>query len=383
MLPILLRLFLCAHYDGGRLTRLQVQMKHLAADQHSRHWPVFLAGLVMVFVFWGLTPITGAIFNADVMTRNILTDVVPCSQIVPLSEQLSRLDGNVFNEAYSIPWRNMSLPPFTTRDSAFLSFNFSQDMSAVDPGNGTLTAPTTRYFTNITCTAGSLTDSSGCVSSGDPHTDTLSSPHYVVENGQGCKVPIPVYTTQLNSNTTTLDYGSLMDANGTYLGCPCNQSSSNMFYINLQPPVTGDAPPKPTRSVYIIGEPASSAVAVLPTFSPSANYMNEISSAATNLFCSSSYWEQKVNATVSIREQSVVGMVALEDPTPLSPALFNTTNFEYALNVGPISFDIPMIDNRFVLPTTKPVPFEKTVHNPSNMTPGYSVLLMLISSIRL
>ena len=138
----------------------------------------------MVLIFWALTPVASAIFNISIVPVNVSVNVTTNAQFTTPLQQENKLNGNVLNAAYAGLWLNASLPGFVTNDAAFMPFSIPHFLEESNLDNQTLTAPTTRFFTNLSCIPASVTTSEGCSPA------YVDDSFYYVENGRGCKVPI-------------------------------------------------------------------------------------------------------------------------------------------------------------------------------------------------
>lgn len=140
----------------------------------QKHWPVFIAGFVMMLVFWVITPLQGAILGrqAVVLTKSAAMSINP--GLMPVGEQAAALDASILNAAYVITWYERYLADYTTTEYALLPF------SPVDPDtlgtNETWTFNTTRFKTDLDCWPATYIENIATVGGGQ----------YEFNNSQGC-----------------------------------------------------------------------------------------------------------------------------------------------------------------------------------------------------
>ena len=263
----------------------------------------------MVLVFWALTPVAAALFNTTFSQQTLPITVANTARPVSSDETQGVLNGNIFNAAYAAKWLNTSLPGFVTPDAAYFPFTATQPLRDRNGSRSTVTAPTTRVFTNLTCTLPTITDSSGC-------SDAFVDPSfYYLDNGRGCKVPVYAYTADTNLTNTVLEYQSWHSSEWSDMGldqagCSCTAEFNSTFMAHLQPP-HADTP------------------------NSRLNDSSQVAAISTDLFCTTGYWQHLVNLTVEIEGQAVIAYDSLQEPVAMDAQLFNTTYFEYIMATGP------------------------------------------------
>ena len=254
-------------------------------DKSCRHWAVFLAGTIMILIFWVVTPLQSAIFNTGTVTRLLPT------ALVPLESQSARLNVNFLNTAYGISWLGQQLPRFTTADFALLPFQPVVKSSKGSPAESWSTSAEI-YSTSLNCT---------------PADVKIEPKGYTFSNGRGCSV------SQMVLATTTFNTQYMV----SYIG----YHSNAVLDWSLQ---------NPNCSL----EHSNNFLAVWA--SRDSLVQPGIYSNLTALFCRPSYRIQEVLVKVNASD----GMVATTDLAAPKESgknvsnLFNTTHFEYILGVG-------------------------------------------------
>ncbi|KAI4595014.1 hypothetical protein KJ359_007265 [Pestalotiopsis sp. 9143b] len=141
------------------------------------HWSVFYAGLMMMAIFWVLTPLQSAIFgtgSAQLTQPAVLTS---SGGLIPVMEQASLLDASVLNGAFATVWLNQTYPKSLTADSATLPIQAIQIPESAS--NTIWTGWTWQLTTELTCWP--AIQRNGTIYEG------LDGP--ILDNGQGCTAP--------------------------------------------------------------------------------------------------------------------------------------------------------------------------------------------------
>ena len=238
----------------------------------------------MMAVFWAVTPLVSAIFNATRITHTANSVAHTSAALTPVANQASALTSGFMMTAYGVLWLGQELPGYTTNDSALLPFvvDSKEDSSLLDEA---WTSTTTMYSTTLTCKPAIMENTT----SGSSYSD-----------GHGCVIAPTSLPSGQGTNLTTLYIGYYMNQFIDYslsgMGCS-SERSSHLFLAFWGETING-------------------------VFTP------------TTLFCEPAYWATKVNATVSAQNMTVSSIVPLETPTPLSNDLFNRSNFELAIGTG-------------------------------------------------
>ncbi|GME41871.1 hypothetical protein BKCO1_34000120 [Neofusicoccum parvum] len=225
-----------------------------------------------------------------------------------LTEQKAGITATYAQSAYNIAWLNETLPAFMTRDYMIAPFGPEQDLPDTKDSE-TWTAPTKMYSVDISCIQPPKVNNSGIISY---HTED-------------CNVNHPAYSSDTGKNFTTI-YMGYSNEDGFadwYLSTSCGPNATHKFLVQWTQ----------KDGTY---EPAS------PYDSPVAPIKNE-----TALYCEPTYYQQTVNATVSIPGRSPVKYVATGPKEPLPGNMFNTTSLEWGMNSGQQQFktrgDYPII----------------------------------------
>ncbi|KAK0130121.1 hypothetical protein ONS96_000649 [Cadophora gregata f. sp. sojae] len=259
-----------------------------------RHWSVFLAGTIMLVVFWAITPLQSAIFNTGVVTRSKHIDMGTTATLVSLDRQAHVLNANFLNVAYAISWLGQKLPGFTTANYTVLPFGPTTLVQRSLPSE-TWTAARDAFGTSISCS---------------PAIVEVEKLGYTFRNGKGCSV------SQINLPVSH-DFGSHMINYIGYFSNPhvdwslqnpnCTAEFSNNFL-----------------ALYASGK---------------SHVQGGIYSNITALFCETSYSSHSVTVTVNASDNTIVHQKLAYQSRSSSGAqsiqgILNTTAFEYVLATG-------------------------------------------------
>lgn len=148
-----------------------------------RHWPVFIAGLVMMLMFWTITPLQGAIFGkqAVVLTKSAAMSIR--SGFIPVDEQAAAFDVSILNAAYGVTWYDQDLPQFTTSEYAILPFSPAENSTL--GANETWTFNTTKFATHLDYWPETY----------EENIKNAGNGQYLFDNGQGCRQNISLNDT--------------------------------------------------------------------------------------------------------------------------------------------------------------------------------------------
>ncbi|CZR69554.1 uncharacterized protein PAC_19454 [Phialocephala subalpina] len=255
-----------------------------------KHWSVFLAGTIMLTVFWAITPLQSAIFNAATITRSISTKMVTSARLISMNQQITGLNANFLNTAYAISWLGQVLPAFTTANYAVLPFQPTPERQSIS----SLEAWTTdadAFSTTLSCT---------------PAHVNLTGLGYTFSNGKGCVVP------QINL-ADTYSTGKYMV---NYIGY-FNNAQNDWFLQN--PNCSAEF----SNNFLALWASNSSWTGV-------GTYSN-----LTALFCETSYSSTRYSVTVNASNSAIVtGYEISSKGDSTIGDLFNTTAFEYILSTG-------------------------------------------------
>ncbi|CZS94144.1 uncharacterized protein RAG0_04191 [Rhynchosporium agropyri] len=263
----------------------------------KKHWGVFYAGLIMIMVFWIITPLQSAIFNTETVSRHRTVDIVTSATLKPLAQQFTAMNANFMNRAYGIAWLNQVLPPFTTPEYAVMPFEPSQQSSRLS-ANELWTTTAIAFHTNLTCFPAQVVQEK-----------TFS---YTFSNGKGCVVPqIALVDTQGVSNymMSYIGYHSSPQSGWALKNPNCSAKFSNNFLA-----VWASAASRFDHGVY---------------------------KNMTAIFCETSYTSQQMHVSVNASSNAVTwGNPVGDNVTALAVEdVFNTTNFEILIGTGVMASD--------------------------------------------
>ena len=249
-------------------------------------------------IFWAITPLQSGIFPTVQQTISRPAAVHSIYPLLPVEEHASKLDLGFVSSAYGITWLEGPLPEFTTREYALEPFYLDSEPTA-STGNDTWTLPTMSYTTELDCTTA--------------HVSVGRDGRYVYANDKGCSVTgIGFQGPQLGGHL--FQYVGYQDGAQTdYALSITGNCSKASFHDFLAVWAAEDMGPS----------------GKLETLEPTA------------LFCETRYYSQSVNASVSSSNLSVIRTTPTGPKLILPEDQFNSTTFEYFLNVGvsPLSDD--------------------------------------------
>ena len=246
----------------------------------------------MVIVAWLVTPLQNGIFveNAITLRRqqrfNITSTASGLTKVPPIS-------GEVLNIAYSSVWLGQPLPPFTTAKVAIAPF------AALDPPKldhssaSNLTANTIGYSVDLVCHK--------------PAKISLSETTVTFDDGNGCVAQdmITYPDTEDSQKYAAYYFGYADDPrvdNSLQLG-GCGESALHKSLVIWKR--TSRLPP---------------------------DFSNPDDAVA--LFCTPSFFQQQVQATVSALDGSIVGLNPISLPEKVPVPRFNQSEFELLINAG-------------------------------------------------
>ena len=235
-------------------------------------------------IFWLITPLLGAVFTENRVTRSVDSTASTIADLVPSTTSGTRLDAGIITDAYGITWLGQDFPDFVMADGAIAPFELKSGDRSRD-SRLTWTATTSLYTTELICTPAKT--------GGNPDTG------HAFDNGRGCRTePIAI---------------------------PSGSDKYFAFYIGY----FND--PQVVWSLAYLGCPRSASHSFLAIWAASENstYTN-----ITALFCEPRYAVQRVKATVMAANNTLVKSVPVGPPVALPKALFNTTEFEYLIGAG-------------------------------------------------
>ncbi|KAG8529855.1 uncharacterized protein KY384_005336 [Bacidia gigantensis] len=247
----------------------------------KRHWTVACSGLTLMTLFWAVTPLVSAVFATASIKSGRTAAVTTSSALPPVEDQASQLTNRFLSSAYKHVWFDEPIPPFTTREAAFLPFDLHKPAASLYE-NATWTAKTSKYSTSLICKPPKISNDS-------------EIPKF--DNGEGCVVETqPAAYEGLTALYIGYWTSKFTDFSLSGMGCPSPDNKHVFFGI--------------------------------------WNMNLDGHDNATTLFCKANYTIQDVDLTVLRKNSSVLSVAPLGDPRPLPEDVFNGTNFEYILNAN-------------------------------------------------
>ncbi|KAH8908325.1 hypothetical protein BR93DRAFT_976515 [Coniochaeta sp. PMI_546] len=255
-----------------------------------KHWQVFLAGTIMMIVFWAVTPLQSAIFGLQTVVVTKTVSMADTARFATLGQQLDVLDASVLQDAYAMTWLGQPLPGFTTSDHAFVPFEPVAQGSDVLPEE-TWTTTATALSTDLDCWPAVV-------------TDTAITGTFGFDNGRGCSAELALNIRPVSGNGTNIKYtiiyvGYHEEAHlDWFLENPnCSQAASHQFL---------------------------------------AIWTSTRSTNLTALFCEPSYQKQTVSVRMSAQDRrpQETSILPVGEAVAVAPEEFNTTAFEYLLGTG-------------------------------------------------
>lgn len=255
-----------------------------------RHWPVFSASLAVVIIYWGLTPLQSSMFATKTIEKNIVVATARSTSYLTLQEQESSLTAEYAQSVYNIAWLNETLPPFMSQQGILAPFGILGTVGKVESAE-TWTASTRFYSVDLQCERdnGSLSSSNGC--------------HYSPQN---MVLPSKIKDDEYYSLYVGYWYEETMDS---YLLGSCPDDANQTLLVRW------------SRGQQRQADMASNDIAT-------------IAQEDTTLWCTSTYYQQEVEATVSLPALNVLEIVPTGPKMALPVDLFNVTDFEWGLSQG-------------------------------------------------
>ncbi|KAJ9659540.1 hypothetical protein H2201_007289 [Coniosporium apollinis] len=255
-----------------------------------RHWPVFSASTAMILVFWGVTPFQAGIFATDPVIRSFPVPMSRATRHLTLEQQETALTSTYVQSAFNIAWLNETLPPYMSRDYVLEPFGPSAEANRME-NSETWTAATRLFSVDVACERAEETE--------DVYITSRGCEYFKPDppRGEGENVT-------LANEWSTLYIGYHNDDGYAdyYLSQDCPLSMSHVFLVRW---VHRDWNSSTTEGV---GE--------------------------TALWCEPTYYQQEVNATVSLPLKSIREIIPLGPKLPVPADVFNATEFEWAMSSG-------------------------------------------------
>ncbi|KAF2125447.1 hypothetical protein P153DRAFT_425843 [Dothidotthia symphoricarpi CBS 119687] len=274
----------------------------------DRHWPVFWASFAVLLVTWGIVPTQAGIFSTKIITRTTTLPFARSTSFVPASKQTSTLPLTYAQSTYAIATLNETLTQYMARNYTLAPFQPASKGLNDMPSYGNWTAPTTMYSVQLYCQVASQGSSlyggfyanstNGCAFSmaltGNltKGANNANDPE-VLENKEYTAMYVGYWNT-LGFADYSLDYA-------------CPAESNHTFYAAFQ------------RNKARVEDPPNNVTAI---------------------FCWPTYYQQRVNATVSAVGLNVLDVNPVGEKQPLQDGLFNTTWFESLMSSGSLSSEV-------------------------------------------
>lgn len=277
--------------------RASYEYADLLANKHS-HWTVFLAGTIMVLIFWLITPLQSAVIGVGLIDMEAASNFSLPSQLISPSDQAAALDQSVLNTAFALTWLNQSYPAYTTKDYALLPSKAAND-SQRGSSAGNWTIPTTKLSTDLHCWPATIKE--------DLPTGLGT---YNFDNGRGCNISSVDTINSIKGDRPYrilyIGYHNSAWADYSLQGPHCSNDSSHQFLAIWSRFISADE--------------------------------EDVVAA----FCETSYTKQNVSITVSASDFSPIEDTskALGPKEPLDQTEFNSTAFEYLLGSGVSAVDM-------------------------------------------
>lgn len=264
-----------------------------------RHWSVVISSSALVLVGMGLTPLQAAMFATETVTKSSVQPMQLSSQRLSIADQAAQVTANYTYSVSNIIWLDERLPQFMSREAAFTPFRPAENGTI--HMNETWSATTTSFGVDVHCEAAKL-------------NSTTKWPTW--DSSQGCQVSTPfgpdgtdiIGTIDDSDGSEVKEFQPFFAGNQNhdgladyYLSPYCPESASNVFMVAMA---------KNRRSE------------------------NDAPGPVTRLFCETAYYEQTVATTVRQDDRSIVHTGDSSPKTPLPAGTFNTSLFEWQINMA-------------------------------------------------
>ncbi|PIA92301.1 hypothetical protein CB0940_09459 [Cercospora beticola] len=264
-------------------------------------WNVFVGSLVIIAVIWGLTPIQSGIFAVRTITMHESVPGVYSTAYIPLSQQ-GNTSSIYAQSVYNIAWLNETLPPFMTKDYVLSPFKAISG-SKHEGVNTTFTGLTTAYSVDLSCEEATFWNNSG---------------GYYYNSTGGCSMQAPTFR-PFGGNDTNRPFDTL------YAGYQ-NREGFAQYYLE------GYCDERFFHLFFVRWSKVTQAYIQTPMNTGSMEPFQAEND--TSLFCQASYYQQQVNATISVPSNAVIEANPIGVKLPLPADLFNISSFEWAMNSG-------------------------------------------------
>jgi hypothetical protein len=241
-------------------------------------------------IYWGLTPLQSSIFATRTIEKNIPVATARSTSYLSLQEQKISLTAEYVQSVYNIAWLNETLPPFMSQEGMLAPFGLLEPIDKTESAE-TWTASTRFYSVDLDC---------------ERYKAQLSSSNGCRYSSQDMALPSKIKDDEYYSLYVGYWYEESMDS---YLLGHCPSHANQTFLVRW------------SRGQH---RPAG--------LDPDA--IGTVPKEETTLWCTSSYYQQDVNATVSSPDMKVLEVVPTGPKMALPADLFNVTDFEWGLSQG-------------------------------------------------
>lgn len=229
-------------------------------------------------------------FATRTIEKNIAVATARSTSYLSSQEQNSSLTAEYAQFVYNIAWLNETLPPFMSQEGILAPFGLLETVGKVESAE-TWTASNRFYSVDLQCERdnGSLSSSNGC--------------HY---SSQNMVLPSKIKDDEYYSLYVGYWYEESMDS---YLLGWCPDDANQTLLVRWSRGQQRQANMAP-------------------------NEITTIPKQGTTLWCTSSYYQQDVEATVSLPAMDVLEIVPTGPKMALPADFFNVTDFEWGLSQG-------------------------------------------------
>ncbi|KAL1586528.1 hypothetical protein WHR41_05262 [Cladosporium halotolerans] len=260
-----------------------------------KHWTVFTSSCALILVAWGVTPLQGAIFATDTVTKSVSEPMQLAQNYLSIADQAAEVTANYTYSASNIVWLGERLPSFMTREAALMSFK-PEDVEVLQTED-TLTARTTSFSVDITCE--------------DP---VLNRTGETLASSQGCLVPLPFGP---DGTDIVHEPGRSYDVKRFSAFYAGTQNYDGLADFYLSPYC-----PEDVKDVFLVAFTENRQTDVDPP------------NPVTRLFCQPYYFQQDVTATVRRVDGSILNVSDAGPKSPMPQRMFNTSLHEWQVNVA-------------------------------------------------
>ncbi|KXT03417.1 hypothetical protein AC578_1570 [Pseudocercospora eumusae] len=281
-----------------------------------KHWTVLTGSVIIIMIFWGLTPMQAGIFAVQRVTITKETFGLRSTSYIPLSRQ-GNLSSEYSQSVYNIAWMNETLPPFMTKEYVLSAFGPQRNTGQFPTGSN-FTGKTTMYSVDVSCEPARLYNSSGF---GSCSTDGRCE---VYGNGRGCEIRAPGYR-PFGGKDTSKPFDSF------YSGY---QSDMNYYWGSQdwgEPNYFPHCDSRFSHLFFVRWSKSTLATILYKKLDTPFLYNRQQALNDTSLFCNATYYQQLVKATIDLASQAVVETHPLAEKEALPADLFNVSSFELGM----------------------------------------------------